>query len=85
MQRCPKCGYVERFDWPTLLWGLSCGILYVLVMVVEDYAPRHVRIWVSAIGLFCFLMFIAGTLWREYRKRMDKLQYSRSKELSKLN
>jgi hypothetical protein len=85
MQICPKCGYVERFDWPVMLWGISCIISYVLLGFVEDYVPRTERIWVIVIGFLCFGLFLAGIFWREYRKRMDKLQHSRSQELSKLN
>jgi hypothetical protein len=54
-------------------------------MLVEDYVPRNERVWVIAIGFLCFALFIAGNLWRECRKRMDRLQYLRSQELSKLN
>lgn len=85
MQICPKCGYVERVDWPTVLWGISCCTLYLALLLVEGYVPRKERIWVIALGFFCFVLYLVGILWREYRKRMDKLQYSRSQELSKLN
>ncbi len=85
MHRCPKCGYRERFDWPAVLVGASCGILFVLLTLVEDYVPRIYRIWVIAIGLFAFLLFVAGTLWKGYRDRMEDVQYSRSQELQKLN
>jgi len=85
MQRCPKCGYSERFDWPTALWGAGCSILYFLLMLVEDYVPRIYRIWVIAIGSFGFLLFIAGILWRAYRSRMENAQYLGSQELQKLN
>ena len=85
MQRCPKCGYRERFDWPSMLWVLSCCILYLVVILTEGYVPRTDRIWVITIGFFGFLLYIAGVLWRAYRIRMENAEYSRSQELQKLN
>ncbi len=85
MQRCPKCGYRGRFDWPTMLWAVSCGILYLTLLFTEVDVLRISRIWVVLIGGFGFLLFSAGTIWRMYRSRMEDVQYSRSQELQKLN
>jgi len=86
MQRCPKCGYRERFDWSLLLLAASCGVLYVALMLVQvDVVPRSYRIWVSVAGFFGFFMCIAGILGRAYRRRMEDLEYSRSHELAKLD
>jgi hypothetical protein len=85
VHRCPKCGHRERFNWPAMLFSASSGILFVLLMLTEDYVPRSYRIWVIAIGLFGFLLSVAGTLWRGYRDRMEDVEYSRSQELQKLN
>jgi hypothetical protein len=46
MRKCPKCGYRERFDWPTILralifYGLSFGLVFG--------APKRYRLvaWVA--------------------------------------
>ena len=85
MQRCPKCGYRERYDWPTVLWVVSWGIVGLALILSEGYLPRIYRIWVVTVWLVGVLLFSAGTLWKVYRNKMDDLQYSRSQELSKLN
>jgi len=85
MQRCPKCGYHERFDWSTVPMAISCCILYVTLNLTDGYVPRIYRIWVIVAGLFSFLLFIASALWKGYRDRMEDVKYSRSQELKKLN
>jgi hypothetical protein len=85
MQRCPKCGYRQRLDWPSVLPGISFCILYVLLMLTEGYLPRVYRIWVDVICFLAFLLFLTGTWWRGYRARMEEIEHSRQRELQKLN
>jgi hypothetical protein len=85
MQRCPKCGYRDRFDWPAALWAISCGILYLTLLFTEVDVLKISRMWVFVIGFFGFLLFFAGTMWRAYRSRMEDAQYSRSQELQRLD
>jgi len=68
MQRCPKCGYREGIDWPSILMVIAFGFLYCGFIVMADFAPRSWR-WA---GLAAVLIFGAGTTWRSLRnKRID--------------
>ena len=78
MQRCPKCGYRERFDWPTVLWGVGFFVLYLALTFSQDYVPRRYRVWTILIGLFGFLLFNAGTIWRAKRLAHDQVEYLKS-------
>jgi hypothetical protein len=44
MQRCPKCGYREKYDWPALLMVVGFALLYVVFILAEENVPRSYRL-----------------------------------------
>lgn len=71
MQRCPKCGYRDRVDWPGILWVLAFGFLYLVFVLTAERAPRSYRF----MGFVAFLLFTAGTGWRALRGQKDRSEY----------
>jgi hypothetical protein len=70
MQRCPKCGYKDGFNWPALLWMCSFMTLYVLWMM-GNYTPREYR-WA---GLAAFFVFNLGVVWMALRNARNYREY----------
>lgn len=66
MQRCPKCGYSERVDWPGLLGLIAFLVLYSVWML--DYRPRELR----GLGLAAFIAFLASNVWRILKSKDSK-------------
>ena len=62
MQRCPKCGYRERIDWPGILGVLAFGLLYV-VWMLGNYSPRELR----GLGLAAMVLFVIASIWKVLR------------------
>jgi|HubBroStandDraft_6_1064221.scaffolds.fasta_scaffold10319_2 hypothetical protein len=60
MHRCPKCGYRERFNWPTILRGL---VFYGLCLALILGAPRKYRL----IALGAMMLFSLVQLWESSR------------------
>jgi hypothetical protein len=72
MKRCPKCGYREGFDWPSLLVGLAFLFLYAMfTVVVGDYIPKNYR-WMVMLAL---LLFLAGEFWKSRREKKCHEEY----------
>jgi len=62
MQKCPKCGYRERFDWPTILRGLVfCGLCLALVL---EGSKKYISMAIGALFLFNLVQ-----LWESSRIR----------------
>ena len=60
MQGCPKCGYRERFDWPTILRAL---VFYGLCFGLVFGAPKKYRL----IAWIAILLFSLVQLWESSR------------------
>jgi hypothetical protein len=60
MQKCPKCGYRERRDWPTILRGL---FFYGLCGALILGASRRFRL----IALGAMVLFSLVQLWESSR------------------
>jgi hypothetical protein len=71
MQRCPKCGYNEGTDWFRILGVISVGLLYVIYTISADSTPKSWRL----IGLFAYLTFMAGGLWRGIKDKRNRDEY----------
>ena len=70
MQRCPKCGYREKYDWPAILWIV--GILYLVF--ISTGAPRGLRFT----GLVAFLLFLVASVWNMIRNERNRRDYLKS-------
>ena len=81
MQRCPKCGYRDRVDWPAMLWAVAFYFLFVVFLVATDPIPKGYRLlgvpyrlmWAPA-----FFLFLAGTIWKSLRSIKDRNDYLKS-------
>jgi hypothetical protein len=60
MQKCPKCGYRERRDWPTILRGL---VFYGLCVALILGASKRFRL----IALGAMVLFSLVQLWESSR------------------
>jgi len=67
MQRCPKCGYTERVDWPGIL-GVIAFALLLLVWILGNYEPRELRGW----GVVALILFSASSVWRALKLKKYK-------------
>src|SRR6185312_9489687 len=73
MQRCPKCGYREKRDWPALLGHLAFAVLYGVFILGFDKAPRSYRL----LGLGAFLLFVSANWWNAVRNERNRKEYLR--------
>jgi hypothetical protein len=71
MQKCPKCGYQERADWPAILWVVAFSVLYLVFIVLPVQVPKSYRL----AGLAAFLLFQAGTIWKTLRDKRFRDEY----------
>ena len=63
MQRCPKCGYRERFDWPMILRGLI--FLALCAVVIFGGAPKEYR----STALAAMVLFSLVQWWESSKSR----------------
>jgi hypothetical protein len=62
MQKCPKCGYRERFDWASILRTLIfLGLCLVLIFTTS----REYRL----IGDGAIVLFMSVQLWESSKTR----------------
>jgi hypothetical protein len=71
MQRCPECGYRDKYDWPMVLWVIGFGLLWV-VYIATERQMSHVYRWV---GLAAFLIFVAGSWTYSRRQERNRKEY----------
>jgi hypothetical protein len=67
MQRCPKCGYSERVDWPGIL-GIVAFFLLYFVWMIGDYRPRDLR----GLGLAALILFLAASTWKVLKLKASR-------------
>jgi hypothetical protein len=75
VQRCPNCGYRERYDWPAMLWVVAFGLLYFVFVAV---AARNFRFT----GLVAFLLFLMASTWNMLRNERNRREYLKSQGIS---
>ena len=73
MQRCPKCGYRERYDWPAILSVIAFGLLYMVFTAVAPQVSRGYRL----LALVAFVMFMAASAWNMLRNEKNRRKYLR--------
>ena len=78
MQRCPKCGYRERYDWPAILSVIAFGVLYMVFTAVAPQVSRSYR--VSA--LVAFGLFLAANVWNMLRNEKNRREYLKVEGMS---
>ena len=57
MQRCPKCGYHQRLDWPALVSGLVSYVVCA-ALIFGTWKPKY-----REIGFGALLLFSLVRLW----------------------
>ena len=78
MQRCPKCGYRERYDWPAMLSVVAFGLLYMVFTAVAPQVSRSYRLW----ALVCFGLFLAANAWNMLRNEKNRREYLKVESMS---
>ena len=73
MQRCPKCGYRERYDWPAMLSVLAFALLYLVFVAAAPHVSRSYRL----LALVAFVMFMAASAWNMLRNERNRREYLR--------
>jgi len=71
MQRCPKCGYREKYDWPAILVQIAFALLYLAFFLAFDRAPRSYKL----VGLGAFLLFASANWWNAIRNERNRKDY----------
>ena len=72
MQRCPKCGYREKYDWPAILTVMAFGLLYVAFVALHG-AKNY-----QLLGLVAFLLFLGAGAWNMLRNEKNRREYLKS-------
>jgi hypothetical protein len=78
VQRCPKCGYREKYDWPAILSVIAFCVLYVGFGGMEEHVSRNNRL----VGLGAFLLFLAASAWGMLRNEKNRREYLKSQGVS---
>jgi|HubBroStandDraft_6_1064221.scaffolds.fasta_scaffold117748_3 membrane protein implicated in regulation of membrane protease activity len=73
MQKCPKCGYSEGFDWPNLFSFLALVVLSLGVEFLS--ASKTLRFLCFAV--FCSMVLVS-ILWRRVREKKNRERYLNS-------
>jgi hypothetical protein len=81
MQRCPKCGYRDRVDWPAILWRVAFGLLYSMLLFEFYFGCEHLprtrsyRLVELVVGSCSCLLFGFGDTWKRLRDKRDRNEY----------
>jgi hypothetical protein len=71
VQRCPNCGYREKYDWPAMLLVVAFGVLYIVFIASVELVPRSYRL-----GSFAaFLLFLVANTWNGLRNNRNQREY----------
>ena len=75
MQRCPKCGFREKYDWPSTLWGLAFLIMYAVFF--RTIPPRDSGRLLVLAAFAALALFVVGVLWKGQRSKRNEMEYKR--------
>ena len=73
MQNCPRCGYREGVDGPSVLLVIAFGIVYLAFVLAGNSVPMRYR----EAAFVAFFMFLAAGMWRSLKAARNRRDYQK--------